>query len=334
MTGARAVTRREFNRLAATTLGGLLAPAFVGCGTLDSFMGITQYYGGVGASFPRVSDDPTLPAEDPAPAARRAALAAVRAEYQYNHEYLAPVPLLDEVPDRERFSHEYVAERVLQDRREIASRGLDDRDALPDFAYRDDGELVWNAIHTFVSRYLALYYRDDQRVVADTELAAWADELASPRLGRVRDMPSPITSLEQLGELVTNILFTCGPQHAAVNYPQYGYVAFVPNMPLASYTRVPDPASPTLEEDLMRFLPTKRLAKAQLELMDALTNYRYDRLGTYASGAFRDTRALSLVHDFEQQLRLVERQIDERNAQRLFPYVFPQPSNITNSTSI
>ncbi len=218
--------------------------------------------------------------------------------------------------------------------REIANRGLDDKDALPFCAYRDDGELVWTAIHAFVSRYIGLYYRSDADVANDTELRAWAAELASQQHGRVNDMPSPIRDREELIQLTTNILFTAGPQHAAVNYPQYDYVAFVPNAPLSAYGPMPDPESPDFDLQLVRWLPPASRVRGQYEIMDSLTVYRYDRLGTYYRDAFRDPEALSLVAAFQQQLHLVERQIDERNLRRVFPYEFLKPSLIPNSTSI
>lgn len=217
---------------------------------------------------------------------------------------------------------------------ELANRGLDDEDALPSCAYRDDGQLVWQALHTFVSRYIGLYYGNDADVLGDAELRAWAGELASPDQGRVRDMPSPIRDREELVLLTTNILFTAGPQHAAVNYPQYDYVAFVPNAPLSAYGPMPDPESPSFDLELVRWLPPASHVRGQYQTMDSLTNYRYDRLGTYYRGAFRDPGALSLIADFQQQLELVEREIDERNMRRVFPYVYLKPSLIPNSMSI
>ena len=43
---------------------------------------------------------------------------------------------------------------------------------------RDDALLVWNAIREWARQYVWLYYADDNAVVGDTELAAWADSLA------------------------------------------------------------------------------------------------------------------------------------------------------------
>jgi len=56
---------------------------------------------------------------------------------------------------------------------EIKNRGMDNTDRLPHYPYRDDGILVWNAIHTFVSDYLKHFYKTDpQNIIDDTELQA------------------------------------------------------------------------------------------------------------------------------------------------------------------
>lgn len=124
---------------------------------------------------------------------------------------------------------------------EIKNRGMDNTDRLPHYPYRDDGILVWKAIHTFVSDYLKHFYKTDpQNIIDDTELQAWASELSDQTNGgKVKGMPASFTSVEELIEIVTTIIFICGPQHSAINYAQYEYMAFAANMPLAAYRDIP-----------------------------------------------------------------------------------------------
>jgi arachidonate 15-lipoxygenase len=126
--------------------------------------------------------------------------------------------------------------------KEIANRGMDNVERLPHYPYRDDGMLVWNAIHTFVSDYLNHYYKkDSQRITDDIELQAWASELsAQSNGGKVKGMPKSFTTVEDLIEIVTTIIFICGPQHSAVNFAQYEYMAFAANMPFAAYRDNPE----------------------------------------------------------------------------------------------
>ncbi len=124
---------------------------------------------------------------------------------------------------------------------EIKNRGMDNTDRLPHYPYRDDGMLVWKAIHTFVSDYLKHFYKTDpQNIIDDTELQAWASELSDQTNGgKVKGMPASFTNVEELIEIVTTIIFICGPQHSAVNYAQYEYMTFAANMPLAAYRDIP-----------------------------------------------------------------------------------------------
>ena len=79
------------------------------------------------------------------------------------------------------------------------ARGVDDPELLPNYPYRDDALLYWDAIHRWVSSYLSLYYHSDADVQADPELAAWFDELVRPTAAGSsgsagRGRPAPATT--------------------------------------------------------------------------------------------------------------------------------------------
>ncbi|MDJ0697923.1 lipoxygenase family protein [Mastigocoleus sp. MO_188.B34] len=216
--------------------------------------------------------------------------------------------------------------------KEIANRGLDDPDRLPHYPYRDDGMLLWEAIKKFVSNYLSIYYPNPGDIRDDRELQAWAAELVAPDGGRVKGVPSQFENLQQLIDVVTSIIFTCGPQHSAINYPQYEYMAFVPNMPLAAYQ--PVDSNPNMDQgSLMAFLPPPNQTADQLQIIYGLSAYRYDRLGYY-DREFSDSRAEEVVRLFQQDLNHVERKIELRNKNRLVEYNFLKPSLVLNSISI
>src|SRR6185503_2652526 len=61
----------------------------------------------------------------------------------------------------------------------LAQRGVDDSSRLPDYPYRDDALLLWNAIHQWVKNYVNHYYASDAAVGADTELENWVTELVA-----------------------------------------------------------------------------------------------------------------------------------------------------------
>lgn len=123
---------------------------------------------------------------------------------------------------------------------EIKNRGMDNTERLPHYPYRDDGMLVWNEILSFVSNYLHHFYPTPEDITGDTELQAWAAELSDQiQGGKVKGMPASFTNVEELIEVVTTIIFICGPQHSAINFAQYEYMTFAANMPLAAYRDIP-----------------------------------------------------------------------------------------------
>jgi arachidonate 15-lipoxygenase len=222
---------------------------------------------------------------------------------------------------------------------DIAARDVGD---LPDYAYRDDGLLIWNAIHAFVTDYLALYYTSDEDVVQDWEVQRWVAELAAPDGGRVPKMPGAIAKVKELATILTRIIFTCGPQHASVNFAQYEYIAFAPNMPLALYAPVPADmrslSEAQLDELLLRILPPPAKTTFQLDTIVELTSFRYLRLGRYPDGTFRDPATVRVIASFQKALDAAEDEIKRRNADRrrrgIASYTYFIPSLLPVSTSI
>ena len=220
---------------------------------------------------------------------------------------------------------------------DLAARNLDDDEMLPSFPFRDDGRLIWDAIFDFITGYLSAYYLDSTAVAEDSELQSWAAELASADGGRVKGMPSRIDSREQLRDILTTVLFTCGPQHAVVNYGQYEFLSFVPNMPLAAYCDIDPQGGPVnfeTEAELMKLLPPTNETRRQLQVMNLLSAYRNDEFGHYPAGHFSDPAVLANVDNFQKRLARIETQIEERNLERVVAYNLLKPSRVPNSISI
>ena len=118
---------------------------------------------------------------------------------------------------------------------DFAERKVADAARLPDYAYRDDALLVWDAIHDWAEQYINIYYCDDEAVTGDTELAQWAASIASE--GHIVGF-KPITSRAQLVDVCTMIIFTASAQHAAVNFPQRTIMTFAPAVTGAGWTAV------------------------------------------------------------------------------------------------
>ncbi|HTU93824.1 MAG TPA: lipoxygenase family protein [Gemmataceae bacterium] len=219
--------------------------------------------------------------------------------------------------------------------RRLKNQGLSDTSVLPHYPYRDDSLLLWGAIRQWVADYLAIYYRSDAGLQEDTELAGWFAELVSPDAGRVIGLQYDGTppSLPYLTDVLTMIIFTCSVQHAAVNFPQYDLMSYVPSMPLAAYSPAPTKKKGATLGDYLAMLPKRETAVLQAQLGYMLGSLRYTTLGQYGSRHFRDSHVQQPQADFEKRLGTIGETIEGRNRSRR-PYPFLVPSGIPQSINV
>ncbi|WPB82235.1 lipoxygenase family protein [Archangium violaceum] len=222
---------------------------------------------------------------------------------------------------------------------ELRSRGFDKNSALKEYPFRDDGMLLWDAIGTFVSQYIDVYYASDAEVAGDSELQDWMVELTSAAGAHLKGAPDRLGSRDQLAQLLQRIVWASGPLHSALNYPQYGQLAFAPNMALAMYgpplSNATGQSATLLKTYMVRgLLPPPLSALRQLSAMYTLAIYHFDQLGQYQPGDFTDPRVNGVIGQLQETLKQAESQITLRNAQRPWLYEYLVPSHVLNSTSI
>lgn len=227
----------------------------------------------------------------------------------------------------------------------FATRGVADTTALPNYPYRDDGLLIWAAIHDWVREYVAIYYNSDADVQGDYELQGWLAELMSPQGGALTDIgetgPSgpQIRTVSYLVDMLTLVIFTASAQHAAVNFPQNFIMSYTPAMPLAAYAPPPSSVSPAAESDKALFaaLPPLQQSVVQLSLGYVLGGTYFTRLGDYnrdlRGGYFWDERVTTPLQDFQRALNAATAMIGARNLRRI-PYVLLLPAEIPASINI
>jgi arachidonate 15-lipoxygenase len=83
----------------------------------------------------------------------------------------------------------------------------------------------------------------------------------------------------------------------------------------------------------MAFLPPAKQVMGQIQILYALSDYRYDQLGYYDQN-FGDRRANIALARFRQALNVIEQKIKQRNKNRVIPYEVLRPSLALNSISI
>ena len=223
---------------------------------------------------------------------------------------------------------------------DFAERKVADPARLPDYPYRDDAMLVWDAIHDWASQYIDIYYTSDDAVTGDTELAQWATSIASE--GHIIGF-RPITSRAQLVDVCTMIIFTASAQHAAVNFPQRTMMTFAPAVTGAGWTAAPTGQKDHDKDEWLDYMPSMSLALEQLSSLFLLGSVYYRPLGDYCTNRFpyeswfQDpaiTGSEGPLARFQAGLRAVEERIIARNRKRMHPYVYLQPSQIPTSTNI
>ena len=216
---------------------------------------------------------------------------------------------------------------------ELARRGVADPEILTRYPMRDDGVPIWNAIGAFVGNYLGIYYKNDSDVAADPEVQAWTQELASQDTsqngGRIAGMPERMDSVGLLQQILTTIIWICGPLHSMLNFSQWDYIN-LPNMSYALYAEVPEEVGATTYDTLMKIMPPFNQASYQLWWCKILTSYRYDKLGDYLQ-QFSAPEAQLAVQVFRQRLQVIEKEIEARDATRPVSFPYLKPSLCINS---
>jgi arachidonate 15-lipoxygenase len=218
---------------------------------------------------------------------------------------------------------------------DLQARGMDGYPGH--YPYREDARRLWQATREFVAEYLGIYYTTPSQVQGDTHLQAFLTELADPARGNLRGVAA--SSVPQLVELVAQILFICGPQHAAVHYPQLEYFTYVPASAGAAWRPPPLRAAEVAPDRTLATLPPTHHAVVQFQT-DQIGDYRYDRYGDYRRyhlGNSRDPAVRAAVDAFGLRLRQVQQEIAQDNAdpaKRPRPYVYLLPDNIPNSINI
>ncbi|MUG92844.1 hypothetical protein F7734_10440 [Scytonema sp. UIC 10036] len=219
----------------------------------------------------------------------------------------------------------------------LQKRGVSDRSILKDFPYRDDGLLIWDALFEYVNRYMGIYYRSNKDIREDFELQNWLKALRTPVSDGgfgVTSLPQNLTHRDQLINLLTQIIFTAGPQHSAIAWTQYQYMSFIPNMPGAIYQPVPTTKGIVNENNLTSFLPGVEPTFAQVNVISGIgVKLDVKAFTDFGVNSFQDPRAIAVLKGLQNRLDVVEKQISQRNKHREECYPGFLPSRIANSTS-
>ncbi|XP_045198128.2 polyunsaturated fatty acid 5-lipoxygenase-like isoform X2 [Mercenaria mercenaria] len=216
----------------------------------------------------------------------------------------------------------------------MADRGVDDAKLLPNYHFRDDAMLIWNTLSEYVSKIMALFYKSDTDVADDSEMQAFLADLREEGLrksaGPPNGLPKKITSLPELVEIITMIIFHSSCYHAALNFTQIDYFSFGPNYPSSMRRAPPSKKGETTMQDVIDSLPNKSTQAVSIAFASYLSEPLSDEvyLGEYQDSHFTETEVREILDWFSDEMEKISQSIHKRNIDLDIPYVYLLPERV------
>ncbi|CAK6976498.1 arachidonate 12-lipoxygenase%2C 12S-type [Scomber scombrus] len=225
--------------------------------------------------------------------------------------------------------------RSLQPCHDFNDRGVSH---LPNYYYREHTLMLWDALHSFVSDMVGLFYQSDRDVQEDLELQAWIRDITQEGFTELPNfgMPSQLSTREELITLLAVIILTGTAQHAATNNGQFDWCAWVPNTPCTMRRPPPTDKDAVTMDMIMATLPDISQSCMQMAITWHLGRPQPDAipLGQYTEEYFTERRAKEVIDRFRKQLKEIEDNILSQNEGMDLQYLYLLPRRIENSITI
>ena len=102
-----------------------------------------------------------------------------------------------------------------------------------DYPYGADGLEIWHAIKTWVTDYCSIFYKDNDSVKFDIEIQIWWSEIKNVgHSDKCSETWHEMTTISNLIEALTTLIWITSPFYASVNFGQYAYASYPPNHPM------------------------------------------------------------------------------------------------------
>ncbi|CAL0305990.1 unnamed protein product [Lupinus luteus] len=196
---------------------------------------------------------------------------------------------------------------------------------LQDYPYAIDGLEIWVAIKKWVNSFCSFFYIEDDAIKADVELQGWWSEI---RTYGHSDKQSEtwwyeMTTLSNLVEALTTLIWTASAQHASLNYGQYDYIGYPPNRPALCRKFIPNEGTSEFGEFLkdpdkflLNMLPDRFEMSLAVALVNVLSQHTCDEvyLGCKSSPGWIDNELIqNRFAEFREELKEIQIRILERN---------------------
>ncbi|WAR22078.1 ALOX8-like protein [Mya arenaria] len=170
---------------------------------------------------------------------------------------------------------------------DLEARGVEDKEVIPNYPFRDDALLTYNAIKRYVGMYVNLYYASDNVLQNDIEVQDWRHDMDLPvssdglGLAGVPGNNRMFQTRQELALVVTSIIYTCSVAHAAVNSKQYEEYAYPLNYPSKLNGKPPTDKRERTVRDIISILPPKPKHFKLMKVVNILSNRETKALGDF-----------------------------------------------------
>ncbi|XP_036307765.1 polyunsaturated fatty acid lipoxygenase ALOX15 isoform X1 [Pipistrellus kuhlii] len=217
---------------------------------------------------------------------------------------------------------------------DLADRGLL---GVKSSYYAQDALRLWEIMYRYVEGIVSLHFKTDNAVKEDLELQSWCQEITEIGLRGAQDQgfPMSLESRNQLCHFVTMCIFTCTGQHSSVHLGQLDWYAWIPNAPGTMRQPPPTTKDVTLKT-VMATLPNFHQSSLLMSITWQLGRHQPVRvlLGQHEEEYFSGPEPKAVLKKFREELAVLDKEIEIRNAKLDMPYEYLRPSIVENSVAI
>lgn len=220
----------------------------------------------------------------------------------------------------------------------LTERGLDGKEKLQNYPYRDDGILLWSSIVDFVDEYVKIYYQTDADVRNDHELQAFWHEAAIAG-HKKREFPFlKLDHVDAVCRVCATLMWMCTGQHSTYRSGMYDEYAVPMFRPTYMRGKPPTERGQCTEITFLDSMPniTDTVAMAAMSAVLSSSGKRNPRLinVNVFEQYIADERPAAALQRFANALEKVESVIVVCNQRRHMPYPHMMPSCVGMSPGL
>jgi len=199
---------------------------------------------------------------------------------------------------------------------------------LPNYWYALYGLEIWRDMRELVHGILSTKYSSDTAITEDAELTAWGDEIRA----HMTTFPE-LHGVEMVVDIVTYVIYVATVFHSAVNYLQWYYMAYSPNMP----TQMVRPLSSALQESFSDHFLALHLPTKEIEAVDRQVSATLSKPTAHPM-TFALSEHTATIAAFKAKMDALKTKMEAKNAALAtdgrVPYHTLFPEEIANSIEI